>query len=365
MKLDVPGQGFYTPRSRRRWWLGDWDSINQDVDMNLVTGGTGLLGSHMAEQLRRDGQSVRALVRKGSDTAFLQSIGCELAWGDVTDVASVQAAMKGVRVAYHAAAQVGDWGQWSQFVAVTIEGTRNMLTAARDANIERFLHVSSISTYGHVNGNGLVLDETAPLGANLYKWAYYSRSKVEAEKLAWEFHRRGDVKLTVVKPSWLYGPRDRASMPRLIRMIKNGSIKLLGDGKNRLNLTHAASEANGCILAANSPKAVGEIYNLSDDGEITQEQYVNTIATLIGAKPVTRKVPYGLAYRVGFLLELIGHAVGRKKPPMFTRYSSWLMGRRVFFSCEKARRDLGWRPAFTYEDGLRDAVDWCQKNVGV
>ena len=306
--------------------------------MNLITGGTGLLGSHIAEQLRRDGQPVRALVRRGSDTAFLESIGCELAWGDVTDAPSVQAAMKDVRVAYHA--------------------------AARDAKLSRFLHVSSISTYGHVDGNGLVLDETAPLGANLYKWAYYSRSKVEAEKLAWEFHKRGDVQLTVVKPSWLYGPRDRASMPRLIRMIGNGSIKLLGDGKNRLNLTHAASEANGCILAAAAPRAVGEIYNLSDDGEITQEQYVNTIAKLIGAKPVTRKVPYGLARRVGFLMELFGHAVGKKKPPMFTRYSAWLMGRRVFFSCEKARRELGWKPAFSYEEGLRDAVDWCRKHTG-
>lgn len=330
--------------------------------MNLVTGATGLLGSHIAEKLRQAGEPVRVLVRKGSDTAFLESIGAELAWGDITDAASLAQAFKGVRVVYHAAAQVGDWGRWDRFVAVTIEGTRNMLNAARDAKVQRFLHISSISTYGHVNGNGLVLDETAPLGAHLYTWAYYSRSKVEAEKLAWEYHNRGDIVLTVVKPSWLYGPRDRASMPRLIRMIKSRKIKLLGDGTNRLNLTYAGNEAEGCILAANSPKGVGQIYNLSDDGVITQEQYVNTIARCVGAKPITVKVPYGLAYRVGFLMELIGHAIGKKNPPMFTRYSAWLMGRRVFFSCEKARRELGWKPTVGYEEGIRQSVKWCQEN---
>lgn len=327
--------------------------------MNLITGATGLLGSHIAEQLVARKQPVRVLVRPGSDTAFLDSLGVEKAVGDVTDAASLAAAMKGVQTVYHAAAQVGDWGPWHRFVAVTIDGTRNMLNAARDARVGRFLQVSSISAYGHPETPGMVLDETAPLGVNLHKWSYYSRAKVVAEKMAWEFHARGDVPVTVVKPSWLYGPRDRASMPRLIRAIRAGKAKLIGDGTNLLNLTYAGNEAEGCILAATNDKAVGQSYNLSSDGDITQGEYTNAIAKLLGCKPVTRKVPYWLVKQAAFYMELFGHVFHTKKPPLVTRYSAWLIGRRCFFSPDKARRELGWKATVGYDEGIEKSVRWC------
>lgn len=330
--------------------------------MNLITGASGLLGSHIAEQLVSAGQPVRALTRPGSDSRFLDSLGVQKAPGDVTDAASLEAAMRGVQTVYHAAAQVGDWGKWERFVAVTIEGTRNMLTVAAKAGVKRFLHVSSISAYGHPDGEGLVLDETAPLGVDLHKWSYYSRSKVEAEKLAWDAHHKGQVPVTVVKPSWLYGERDRASMPRLIRAIRAGKGKLIGDGTNRLNLTYAGSEAAGCILAATNPQALGQSYNLSNDGEITQAEYLNKIAECIGAKPVSKKVPYKIAYGAAFLMELFGHMLGRKKPPLVTRYAVWLIGRRCFFSAEKARKELGWKPMVGYDEGIRRTVAWCLAN---
>jgi nucleoside-diphosphate-sugar epimerase len=332
--------------------------------MNLVTGATGLLGSHIVEKLIELGEPVRALVRPGSDTRVLDSWGVEKALGDVTEPQSLLDACLGVHTVYHSAAAVGDWGNWKKYyVPVSIDGTRNMIHAARQAGIRRFLHISSISSYGHPNQKGLVLDETAPLGVNLHRWSYYSRAKVEAEKLVWEAYHRGDLAVTVVKPSWLYGPRDRASMPRLIRAIRAGKGKLLGDGKNRLNLTYAANEAEGCILAATHDQAVGEIYNLSSDGRITQEEYFNKIAECIGAKPVTRHVPYGLAYRAAFLMELFGHMTGRKKPPLVTRYSVWLIGRQCFFSEEKARRELGWKATVSYDEGIQRAVKWCRDNV--
>jgi 2-alkyl-3-oxoalkanoate reductase len=331
--------------------------------MNLITGATGLLGSHIAEQLVAAGQRVRVLVRGNSDTKFMDSLGVEKVPGDVTDAASLAAAFDGVERVYHAAAQVGDWGPWERYVAVTIQGTANMLAAAKKARVKRFLQVSSISAYGHPDGAGLVLDETAPLGVSLHKWSYYSRAKVEAEKLAWAAHNAGDVPVTVVKPSWLYGPRDRASMPRLIHAIRAGKAKLIGDGTNRLNLTHAANEAEGCILAATTEKALGQNYNLSNDGVITQGEYFNAIAAAIGAKPVTRTVPYKVARTAAFVFELFGHLFACKKPPLVTRYAVWLMGRRCFFSCEKARRELNWQPRIGYEKGIAEAVAWCLKNV--
>ncbi len=327
--------------------------------MNLITGATGLLGSHLCEQLVGRGQPTRALVRRSSDTSFLESLGVELAYGDITDPGSLPAALKDVRVVYHAAARVGDWGPWDEFVAVSIDGTANMLRAAAAAGVERFLHVSSISAYGHPDGAGLVLDETAPLGVGLHRWSYYSRAKVAAERLVWAAHERGDLPVTVCRPSWLYGPRDRASMPRLIRAIRAGKAKLLGDGSNRLNLTYAGNEAEGCILAATDPDAVGEAYNLSNDGVISQREYFEKIAAACGAPPPTRRVPYKVAYHAAFMMEFFGHLFGRTTPPLVTRYAVWLMGRRCFFSAEKARRQLGWQPTVGYDDGIARSVAWC------
>ncbi|MDD4888766.1 MAG: NAD-dependent epimerase/dehydratase family protein [Phycisphaerae bacterium] len=241
--------------------------------LNLVTGATGLLGSHIVERLRKRNEPVRALVRKGSDVAFLKSQNVELAEGDVTDPASLAEAFKGVTTVYHSAAKVGDWGPWSDFLSITIGGTANMIAAAKAAKVERFLHISSISAYGHPDGEGLVLDEKAPLGVGLHRWSYYSRAKVTAEGLIWDAHKNDKFPVTLVRPSWLYGIRDRASMPRLVDAVRNGKIKVIGDGRNRLNLTNASNEAEGCILAATNPKAIGEAYNLSNDGVITQEEY--------------------------------------------------------------------------------------------
>ena len=331
--------------------------------MNLVTGATGLLGSHLCEQLIQRGQTVRGLARAGSDTAFLRSLGVEIATGDVTEPATLASAMAGVRRVYHAAARVGDWGPWPEFVAITIGGTANMLAAAQAARVERFLHISSISAYGHPDGAGLVLDETAPLGQDLHRWSYYSRAKVEAEKLVWAAQARGELAITVCRPSWLYGPRDRASMPRLLRAILTKKAKIIGPGGNRLNLTHAANEAEGCILAAEHPDAVGQAYNLSNDGVITQQEYFDRMSDALGAPRVQRHVPYAVAKNAALLMEIAGHALKQKKPPLVTRYAVWLMGRRCFFSCEKARQQLGWQPTINYEDGIRDAVAWCKANV--
>lgn len=321
-----------------------------------------MLGSHIVEKLVEGGKPVRVLCRPGSDTRLLDQWGVEKASGDVTDRVSLEAAMKGVTTVYHAAAAVGDWGKWQDFVAVTIQGTANMIEAARRAGVKRFLHISSISTYGHPDGAGLVLDETAPLGVNLHRWSYYSRAKVEAEKLIRQAYARGDFLVTIVKPSWLYGPRDRASMPRIIRAIRSGKCKIIGDGTNRLNLTYAGNEAEGCILAATSDKAIGETYNLSNDGVITQAEYFAKIAQCLGVKPDFRKVPYRLAYNAAFVMEFFGHLFRLQEPPLVTRYSVWLMGRRCFFSCDKARRELGWQPTVGYDKGIKRSVQWCLDN---
>ena len=328
--------------------------------MNLITGATGLLGSHIVEQLRKRDMPVRALVRAGSDCSWLNTQGVELVEGDITDPESLARACAGVDAVYHSAAKVGDWGPWEDFQRITIDGTRNMVEAAVGAGVRRFVHISSISTYGY-HTKDIRVDETFELGYKLYKWAYYSRSKVEAERIVWAAHKAGRIELTVIRPAWIYGPRDRTTIARLHDMITNGKAKILGPGDNRLNVVYAGNIAEAAIEVAGRADCNGEAFNCSNDGAITQQEYFDLLARSIGAPPVKRHAPYRAAYFVGFVLECLGHMFGRKKPPFVTRYAVWLMGRRSYFSAGKARKMLNWQPTVTYEEGVPLTVKWYEE----
>ena len=117
--------------------------------LNVLTGATGLLGSHIAEQLVERGDKVRALVRPTSDTTFLRGLGAELVEGDLSDSASLRRAVAGADVVYHCAAKVGDWGAWRSFQSLVVDATANVLEACRQEGVGRVLHVSSITVYGH------------------------------------------------------------------------------------------------------------------------------------------------------------------------------------------------------------------------
>lgn len=330
--------------------------------MNLVTGATGLLGSHIVEQLRKRNLPVRVLVRRGSDRAWLQMQSVEFTEGDITDRASLDRACQGVDVVYHSAARVGDWGPWEEFQRITIDGTRNVVEAAVAAKVRRLVHISSISTYGY-HTKEITVDETFDLGYQLYRWAYYSKSKVAAERIVWEAHKAGRIELTVIRPAWIYGPRDRTTIARLYNMIKGGKAKILGPGDNRLNVVYAGNVAEAAITAASMKEANGQAFNCSNDGEITQQQYFDLLARTIGAPPITRHAPYKAAYFVGFVLECLGHAFKWKKPPFVTRYAVWLMGRRSYFSAEKARQVLGWKATVPYDVGVPLTVKWYRENA--
>jgi 2-alkyl-3-oxoalkanoate reductase len=141
-------------------------------------------------------------------------------------------------------------------------------------------------------------------------------------------------------------------------MVKTGRAKILGRGDNRLNVVYAGNIAEAAIAAAARADCNGEVFNCSNDGVLTQQQYFDLLAQAIGAPPVKRHVPYRVAYAAGFVLEVIGHVFKCKKPPFVTRYAVWLMGRRSYFSADKARAKLGWKATVPYEVGIPNTVRW-------
>jgi nucleoside-diphosphate-sugar epimerase len=325
--------------------------------LNVITGATGLLGSHIAEALVGRGERVRALVRPTSDVSFLCGLGAELAVGDLHDTESLRRAVDGADVVYHCAARVGDWGPWSLYRREVIDATGRVLGACRAAGVGRVLYVSSVTVYGHPRDGDGAITEDAPLAQRPYWfWDYYCRSKIAAEALA----RAAGPGVTVVRPSWIYGPRDRNSLPRLMTAFRAGRVRLIGTGDNLLNIVFAADVAEGAVLAANHPEAGGRAYNLCSEGELTQRQFLDALTEALGRPPVRRRLPFWLAHAGGFLSEVVGRAVFLKRPPHITRYAVGLVGRPTRFSIARAREQLGWRPRVAARDGLRQALDWWQ-----
>jgi nucleoside-diphosphate-sugar epimerase len=323
--------------------------------LNVVTGATGLLGSYVAEQLVARGERVRALVRPGSDTGFLRGLGVETIVGDLLDPSSLPAALAGAGVVYHCAAHVGDWGPWRLYERTIVESTTNLLDACARAEVGRFLHVSSINVYGHPRlRQGQWISEEDPLGQRLWWWDYYCRAKILAEEKVRSYPRPW----TIVRPSWMYGPRDRNSFPRVLAAVREGRAVIIGRGDNRLNIVYAADVADGVVRAANSPRAVGQAYNLSSEGAVSQREFLDALTDALHLPRIEKHIPFALVFGVAFLAELAGRTLRRRKPPTFTRYAVALIGRSTSFRIDKARRDLGWQPSIHPLDGLRTTLAW-------
>jgi nucleoside-diphosphate-sugar epimerase len=327
--------------------------------LNVVTGATGLLGSHIAENLRARGERVRALVRPSSDTAFLKRLGVELAFGDLNEPASLPGILAGADVVYHCAARVGDWGPWRVFQREIIDATSNLLDACCKGGVGRVLHVSSIIVYGHPQlSDTSCFTEDEPLGQNLLLWDYYCRAKVRAEELCRQY--RGD--LTIVRPSWIYGPRDRTTLPRILKALDAGRVAIIGSGDNLLNIVYAGDVAEGAIRAAHHPQARGQAYNLSSEGEITQRDFLDLLADELSRPRIRGHISYPMAYWCGLLSEVIGRLIRIRRPPHLTRYAVALIGRSTRFSIAKAREQLDWQPRVGVHEGLRRTIELYRKD---
>ena len=301
---------------------------------------------------------MRALIRSTTDGTFLQSLGCELLIGDLNDPNSCKQAARGADVVYHCAAKVGDWGSRTEFKRSGVDATTTLAEAALAVGVGRFVHFSSTSAYGHPKPRPEPIGETEELGQNLWFWDEYTRSKVESEHVLWRLSGEKRLPLTVVRPSWLYGERDRTTIPRLVKRLRAGIVPLIGPGNNPMSAVYAGCVADAAIMAADDPGSAGEAYNVTDQGNITQREFLNLVAKAAGAREISHSRPYPLIYSAAFVLEAFGRLTRQERPPLITRYATWLMGRSLAYSTKKARTRLGWTPAFTYEESIERAVRW-------
>jgi nucleoside-diphosphate-sugar epimerase len=325
-------------------------------EIYAITGATGSLGSHVAEQLVQQGKRVRALVRPSSDRQFLSSLDVELVEGDLNDTSAAKALISGASYVFHCAAKTDNWGKWSSYERGNVDTTRNIVRAvAQQPEVKRLVHVSSVSVYGHPSPPaGQLVDEEAELGQHPWLWDYYARSKVEAERIVAELGPRA----TIIRPTSFFGIRDMAFLPRLMRTIRKGGMWLFGPADNRQNVLYVGDVASMAIKAAMEDQAAGQTYNCCTSGDITQQELITNLCEVLEVPPVRRHLPLRLGHGVAFGFELFGKAIGKKQTPKLTRHALWVFVRPTHFSTNKAERELGWQPSVSTRDGIERTTEW-------
>lgn len=319
----------------------------------LVTGATGCIGSFLAEELVMRGMEVRALVRKTSNLSEIKHLKLDFHYGDVTDAGSVRAAVSGVDYVFHTAARMNDWGPWEIFHAQNIAGTRNLLEASSAEGIKRFIHTSSTG----VTGLGALMNTTedAPCIAE----GNYELSKVEAERLVVSFCTDSRLPYTIIRPCWTLGPRARRHIPLLIEYLRSGKFKVLGNGRCILNFVDPRDVAQAMYLAAVNSSAASQTYHITNDCHTsTQEDLYKIVAAELNCRPPSLHVPFTLALAVSWVMERWATWRDWDDAPMLTPVRVKFLGRNRDFSCEKAKRDLEYKPRFSLQQSLADAVCW-------
>ena len=324
----------------------------------LVTGGSGLVGSHVIEALRARGVPVRALARPAAAAAAAAALGAEPVPGDVTDPAAWQRACAGgVSGIVHAAAIVQRPVPWTAYEAVNVGGTRLAVAAARAAGgATRLVHVSSVAVYGGTADYRPERErrtEDAPF-RTIPEHDHYARSKREAEALVRAFAEVDGCTGIAIRPNVIYGERDRLFTPRVIRSMRAPILPLIGPGTNHLSCVYAGNVATAIVAALEAPVSGFRAYNVACDAPpaLTAREFLEAFAAACGARPRFFRVPAKLTGMVMGLLT--GRALARAA-------LSFITGENPYVT-DRAQAELGWTPHLGSREAIARTVRWERAN---
>lgn len=313
----------------------------------LVTGATGFIGRRLVSRLLEEGAAVRALVLEGDPgEAHLPKESVELIRGSVTDARAASRAAQGTEVVFHLAAVVGDWAPEELFREVTIEGTRNVLSAAADAGARAVL-ASSIVVYGDAIGR-VECAEDQPFGEAA---GAYGRSKQEQERIAADLGQSKALSVTTLRLANVFGPGSRPWVEMAIDQLKSGAPALIGRGDQNAGLCYVDNAAEAFVRAGLTPSAAGRAYNVSDASDITWRRYFEDLARVSGSRP-PGSLPLPIARIAARACEGVWSALRLKGRPPVTREALNLVSSHHRIPIDRARRELGFEPKVAYEEGM-------------
>ena len=317
----------------------------------LITGAGGFLGRYIVDLLLQKGHSVSGLGRNPHPDLINKGV----TWHaiDLRDYKAVLEALKGHDAIIHCASKIAMWGDWQEFLDINVEGTKNLLNAAKNHGIKKFVYTSTPSV---VFGRESIIggDENLPYPDNSV--SRYGRSKAIAEK---EVIRANNDRFftCALRPHLIFGPGDDHLVPRLVDAAKSGRLKIIGDGNNEVDVIAVQNAAVAHVqaleaLGPNSP-VNGQAYFIAQDKPVKLWQFTNTLLSFFNVPAITKKVPFGVAYIIGAICEFIAKlaAIKSDKLPM-TRFVAMQLSKSHWFKHDKAVRDFGYRPILSTEEAL-------------
>ena len=317
----------------------------------LVTGGGGFIGGAIARQLLADGVSV-SVVGRGVYPA-LESLGVECLRGDIRDHDFLTRAFTGHDTIFHAAAKAGIWGPLKEYEATNVTGTLNVIRACRENQIPRLVYTSTPSVV--FNGEDIEgADETLPYATRTL--CHYAATKIQAEKEVLKANAL-NLRTTAIRPHLVWGPGDNHLIPRLVERGRSGRLRIIGDGRNRVDIAYIENVVSAHILAARNlvsekASAAGEAFFIGQENPVCLWEWVNLLFARLDMAPVTRKVPFTIGKAMGYFLEKIHGLLLPGKEPVMTRFIAHQLARSHWFSHEKANRLLGYRQLVSTEAGM-------------
>lgn len=322
----------------------------------LITGATGFVGSAVLRKLVTAGHDVRALVRPQSDRRNLLELPVEIVHGDLRDLSSLEKAVNGCSVLFHVAADYRFWvPRPDELYEVNVTGSRNIALAAAAAGVERIVYTSSVAVLGW-NKDESPADEDTPVTlADMI--GHYKRSKFLAEAEIRGLVESRGLPVVIVNPSTVVGPRDIKPTPSGRMIIDAASGRMPAYVDTGLNFVHVEDVADGHLLALERGR-VGERYILGA-ANLTLKEALSEIASIAGRKPPRIRLPHNLVLVVAAVAEAWSRVSG--KEPWVNLTSVRLARKKMYFSTEKAQRELGYRPR-PVREAFRDAIDWYRQH---
>jgi 2-alkyl-3-oxoalkanoate reductase len=310
----------------------------------LVTGATGFLGRRLAAALLKRGDNVRILVRNPvADDAVIE--GAEVWRGDLRDPATVIAACGSMEVVQHAGALSSPWGPKSEFYATNVGGTQAVIEGCQRHGVRRLIYVSSPSVVfdGQDQHN---LTEAAPYPVTSV--SVYSQTKKLGEDLVKA--ASSDLETVILRPKAMFGPGDRALLPRLLTTARTGRLPMIGDGRNLVDLTYVENVVEAMRLAMTAESAIGKTYHITNDEHPLLWRLVRHILQELKLPPPRWRISLPTALAAASAMEQVARITGRE--PTLTRYSALILARTQTYNIAAAKRDLGYQPPIPLEEGV-------------
>ncbi|MGJ4803010.1 2-alkyl-3-oxoalkanoate reductase [Luteimonas sp. SDU82] len=325
----------------------------------LVTGGGGFLGQALCRGLVERGHEVVSFNR--GHYPALDALGVRQLQGDLADAGAVRAAAQGVQAIFHNAAKAGAWGSYESYHRANVVGTRNVLDACVAHGIGRLVYTSTPSvTHRKTHPVEGGTADSVPYGEGFK--APYATTKLIAEKEVLATNGRaladGATLATIaLRPRLIWGPGDQQILPRLVERARAGRLRLVGDGGNRIDTTYIDNAAQAHFDAfehlAPGAACAGRAYFISNGEPMATREIVNALLAAAGAPRVEGTIPFAAAYAIGAVCETLWPLLRLRGEPPMTRFLAEQLSTSHWYSMEPARRDFGYVPRVSIEEGLR------------